>query len=497
MKQLYSFKHTHVVWILFLVLSLSSKAQSYYTWDTDFVATNWLRNSFVLSDDFIVAAGNDLTFTKSEDGGTTWQAIATSGTPVDGDNDYCITGMHFLNEQTGFSLIGPEEYNYGEPIINLNVLFPNNPSDPYPTDNYVCKTIDGGQTWSVKLALNDSINFQDIHFFDNQHGLIVGGKGAFYETFDAGETWQTGNLSTTKHLERIQFIDSQNGYILATEALRKDPNSPNGTNNYIPPASHTLFRTTDGGSSWQESTITSNTIGVTFDMEVINDVVYVTERDFIKSYLTGPFIGNRIHKSQDGGVTWNVITEYTIPHNLYCLKFKTEDFGYVSGGGYCDNTGCYQTSVIYKTEDGGMNWELVWDKSLYPGPEEVQDIYNINFVNDHLFGFSYSWSAIDDGTIIKTSESILSANENEDISQNWSLSTNQENIKLTLSDDRTHENLNIQILDLTGKVIFTQRFKGINGSLSLDKSQMNLQSSCYIINVESDGQMANFKFFNN
>jgi photosystem II stability/assembly factor-like uncharacterized protein len=122
------------------------------------------------------------------------------------------------------------------------------------------KTTDGGVTWhSMNLAplLTGAV---DVYFFDQLHGLVVGGRGVgntpaeqassrtvVIMTSDGGATWSERYVgSTTGHWAwKISFPTSLIGYV-ATQGGGAD---------------HVTIKTIDGGLTWSELPVVTTELG--------------------------------------------------------------------------------------------------------------------------------------------------------------------------------------------------------------------------------------------
>jgi photosystem II stability/assembly factor-like uncharacterized protein len=125
-----------------------------------------------------------------------------------------LYGVHFLNAGTGL-IIG--------------------------ADGIILKTDDGGKKWR-KLQSNCDVPLYAIEMVGN-NGWIVGNRGLYLVSRDAGETWQVkdGLIKTRFWLKDVSFSDETNGWIVG--------------------AMGTLAQSVDGGESWKLIS------GMSYDME--------------------------------------------------------------------------------------------------------------------------------------------------------------------------------------------------------------------------------------
>ncbi len=192
------------------------------------------------------------------------------------------------------------------------------------------KSENGGNSWSL-LVLPGTLQ-PAMHFFDQSTG-IVSGKECVYKTTNGGISWSTVN--TGVDFIRYFFISSTIGL-----AASRDQDS-----------TRCIWRTTNGGESWTS--------------------VYSEENFYVSSIWftdenTGWAAGYReragrgklpaIHRSNDGGLTWeNVYFNEDLVslkgEEFLDIRFKDEMEGFAVSS--------YSQSVI--TIDGGVTWQFTHD----------------------------------------------------------------------------------------------------------------------------------------
>jgi photosystem II stability/assembly factor-like uncharacterized protein len=164
----------------------------------------------------LVAAGERGIIIWSDDGGRNWHQASV---PV----SVSLTALRFLNQQDGWAL--------GHSGVLL-------------------RTRDGGKSWSKQLdgqqaaalmlaavkaqggsdagALADAERLVaegankpllDLHFFDAQHGLLVGAFGLLFATDDGGQTWQAapGRIDNPKAKHLYAVAGNGNACLIAGE----------------------------------------------------------------------------------------------------------------------------------------------------------------------------------------------------------------------------------------------------------------------------------------
>jgi photosystem II stability/assembly factor-like uncharacterized protein len=98
-------------------------------------------------------------------------------------------------------------------------------------DRAVFASDDGGVSWRF---LNAALGLTTIAFTDKAHGWLTGSDGML-RTQDGGLTWTTVDLHESFY-PAINFVDQNNGWLVAQNFQTRAVD---------------LYKTTDGGSSWQ------------------------------------------------------------------------------------------------------------------------------------------------------------------------------------------------------------------------------------------------------
>lgn len=174
--------------------------------------------------------------------------------------------------------------------------------------------------------------FISLTFVNESTGVAVSNHGKIIKTTDAGKTWQTmESLGDDMLLDKVQFTDAQNGYVIAGD-------SDGGY----------LYKTVDGGNTWTKRNFDPAQAGIPNDMFFINKNV---------GFITGP---NLFIKTTDGGNSWSDVMENS-SYNFNNVNFKSATDGYVT----CNN------GTYFKTTSAGNNWQ----KETLPSNLILKDIY--------------------------------------------------------------------------------------------------------------------------
>jgi photosystem II stability/assembly factor-like uncharacterized protein len=240
-------------------------------------------------------------------------------------------------------------------------------------DGGIWKTDDSGRTWTPIFDSQETQSIGDIAIAPSDPNIIyvASGEGlrrpdlsvgdGIYKSTDAGKTW--------KHLG---LRDGQ-----AIPAIRVDPRDPNRLfaavlgHPYGPNPERGIFRSTDGGETWQKVLYKDeNTGGCDVELDPKDpNVVYAGLWESRQApWEDGNEYGGSgggLFKSEDGGTTWRQLTK-GLPADLVQVNVAIAPsrpsrlFASVS----TTEKGEYGTSKglgLYRSDDSGESWSKVTD----------------------------------------------------------------------------------------------------------------------------------------
>jgi photosystem II stability/assembly factor-like uncharacterized protein len=180
----------------------------------------------------------------------------------------------------------------------------------------VWKTIDGGRVWNPIFDSQPVASIGAISVAPSAPNVVYVGSGestlrdsagfgnGMYKSTDAGKTWTHIGLDDTQHIGKIA-IHPRNPDVVFVAAIG---------HLYAPNAMRGVFRSRDGGRSWQKVLFKDDNVGA---VEVAIDptnpsVVYAglwnTRRPPWYTYAPTNGPGGGIYKSVDGGSSWKQLT---------------------------------------------------------------------------------------------------------------------------------------------------------------------------------------------
>ena len=218
-----------------------------------------------------------------------------------------------------------------------------------------------------------------------------------YKSVDAGRTWTNVGLRDSRHIGRIvTHPTNPNVAFVAAMGHLWGPNAERG-----------LYRTTDGGRTWQPVLQVNQDTGVVdvamdpSDPSIMYAAAYQRRRTAYGFHGGGP--GSALYRSTDGGSTWQVAKGGGLPTGEYgrigiSIYRKDPRVVYIcieQGDKYNASTAyIVPKGGIYRSEDKGATWTFMstWNpRPMYASqilvdPNDDKRIYMVN---------SYSFS--DDG----------------------------------------------------------------------------------------------------
>lgn len=231
-----------------------------------------------------------------------------------------IMDMEFFNQYNGFVIIDSGS------IGNSRVL----------------KTSDGGLYWQT-LYVEPLIRLNKMEFLDSNTGFICGDVsdsnmivslyGVIYKTTNGGNNWSKISFPYTLSIPDLVFFNANTGIAIGNSNIESN-GSTGGTK---------IFRTTDGGNNWDS---------LSFTIAVIPTVVKSVRNTGI-AFASGYYYDNltgigkiTTFKTTNFGVNW--VVNY-LDYDVYIsgISLINQSYFFISGGNF------NQQAVIYKSSNGG------------------------------------------------------------------------------------------------------------------------------------------------
>lgn len=231
------------------------------------------------------------------------------------------------------------------------------------TINFICKTEDMGSSWSVKTQQPYSIT--TYQYLDNNNAYAVMNDSIpsnnVMKSIDGGVSWQLFQKLNMNFVSpiKIYFYNSSDGFLLCS--------FPGDAANFTPSS---LLRYTVG-HQWEFNILSYPLNDVYFNNE---NITYI-----LGGYCVGvhPHPNGIIFSSTNAGKTW--YADYGTNNPFRSTFFVNQSLGFSIASMQCRGIG----SEIYKTTDGGNDWEMVYEDS-YDSTEFAFDGNEICFMNEEI-----------------------------------------------------------------------------------------------------------------
>jgi len=272
-----------------------------------------------------------------------------------------------------YRLIGP--FRGGRSLTATGI--PGDPTTYYfgATGGGVWKSTDGAMTWSSVFDKEGTSSIGSLAVSNSNHNIVYVGTGeacirgnishgdGVYKTLDGGKTWKNVGLKDSRAIGKV-IVNPANPDIVFVAALGHP---------YGPNAERGIFRTTDGGKTWDKVLYKDDNTGgidVAFDPHnpnIIFGALWQARRTSWSMASGGP--GSGIYRSTDGGTTWKRLEEHGLPKGPYgkigVAVAANSDRVFALIEAHNPDGG------LYRSDDGGESWQLVnashslWQRPWY------------------------------------------------------------------------------------------------------------------------------------
>ena len=243
----------------------------------------------------------------------------------------------------------------------------------------IWKTIDGGVHWEPIFDSQPVSSIGAIAIAPGNPNIVWAGTGepwirshisvgqGVYKSTDAGKTWTLMGLEKTGRISRV-VIDPKNPDVVLVAALGHA---------YGPQQERGVFRTTDGGKTWERVLFTDENTGCAHlemspgDPKTLFAGMWPIEIRTWGRESGGP--GSGLFKSTDGGVTWKRLSGNGLPTRMTgkivpAISPSNPKRIYAlieTGDGVPLNGKETDRGKLWRSDDGGENWRLIsYDRNL-------------------------------------------------------------------------------------------------------------------------------------
>ena len=266
----------------------------------------------------------------------------------------------------------------------------------------VWKTTNSGTTWtpifdkeasySIGCLTIDSLNPNIIWVGtgENVGGRHMGYGDGIYKSEDGGASWKNMGLKNSEHISKIVIHpDDSNTILVAAQGPLWSKGGDRG-----------LYKSTDGGKTWTKTLGDAEWVGVTDivvdprDPDHMYAATWQRHRTVAAYMGGGP--GSGIHRSTDGGDTWELLKNGlpTSWMGKIGLAISPQQPDIVYAAIELDR----RTGGVYRSEDRGSTWEKRSDAvGGATGPHYYQEIYASPHQFERLYLMDSNMQISDDG----------------------------------------------------------------------------------------------------
>ena len=281
-------------------------------------------------------------------------------------------------QEPGKDVLGALRYRHIGPTGNRLtsvVGIPGQPNIYYvgAASGGIWKTIDGGVHWEPIFDAQPVSSIGALAIAPSNPNIVWAGTGepwirshisvgqGVYKSTDAGKTWTLMGLEKTGRISRV-VIDPKNPDIVLVAALGHA---------YGPQPERGVFRTTDGGKTWQRVLFTDENSGCAHlemspgDPKTLFAGMWPIEIHTWGRESGGP--GSGLFKSTDGGVTWKRLSGNGLPTRMTgkivpAISPSNPKRIYAlieTGDGVPLNGQETDRGKLWRSDDGGEKWKLI------------------------------------------------------------------------------------------------------------------------------------------
>ena len=259
----------------------------------------------------------------------------------------------------------------------------------------VWETQDAGRTWQPIFDGQPVGSIGALTITPSDHNVIYVGTGepdmrsdiaqgdGMYRSTDAGKTWSKIGLADSQQIGRI-IVDPRDANTLLVAALGHP---------YGPNEQRGVFRSHDGGASWQRvlgQGADTGAIDLAFEPgnpHVVYAALWQTRRTPWNIYPPASGPGSGLYKSTDGGLSWTQIRGEGFPEQVgrigiaVAANRPARVYALVDG----------EAGGLYRSDDAGAHWRKrsgdlrIWQRGWYFGritvdPHNADRVYALNTI---------------------------------------------------------------------------------------------------------------------
>jgi len=286
---------------------------------------------------------------------------------------------------------------------------PDNHSEYYVAvaSGHIWKTVNNGTTWDPVFDNYGSYSIGCVVIDPNNHYVVWAGTGennsqralgygdGVYKSIDGGRSWKNMGLKTSQHIGEI-IVDPANSDIVyvAAEGSVWGPGGERG-----------LYKTTNGGKTWEAVLTISENTGVSDivmdprDPNVIYAAAHQRRRHVFTKIDGGP--ESAIYKTTDGGKTWEQLKSGLPGGDIGAIGLTISPVNpdYV----YAIIEAAGESGGFFRTINRGATWQKMsshvagspqYYNEIFCDPKDVDKVYSVETRTQVTVDGGRTWNGV-------------------------------------------------------------------------------------------------------
>jgi photosystem II stability/assembly factor-like uncharacterized protein len=324
----------------------------------------------------------------------------------------------------------------------------------------IWKTEDGGANWKPIFDHEDVAAIGALAIAPSEHNIVWAGTGepfiiradypmgdGIYKSTDSGRTWRHVGLEKTGHIARIVINPHDPNIVFACAVGQA----------YRPQEQRGIFRTVDGGKTWQRVLFVNQDTGCSdlamspHDPETLFAGMWQVA---IRTWdLDSGGTGSGIYVSHDGGDTWKKLTG----HGLPAADHPEGKIAVAVAPSNSERVYALvqdKSPMFYRSDDGGKSWKVVNQSHVIDERSPYYTRFAVSPNDENLIYFvSVRWSVSRDGGKTLAQHATAAGGDLHDVwvdpsNANRLMVADDEGVGISLNGGKSYQHVSLPIAQI-------------------------------------------------